>query len=762
MLATSAPIAQYFDLDGSPLDRGEVYFGLNNQNPETAPQTVYWDAAGTQPAAQPIKTMNGYTVRGGSIAPVYVAADYSVTVRNKRGKLVLFAASSGDFSNDQALQNQLSNFPSTSDAAKGAGLVGFNPSLNYVAQTIGAQAVDDGVNLMWFVSTEGERQAIKAGTSVTDHTGLIQGVLDLFKNVRIPGGIFNFSTLTLKRNMILQGLSPRASILKHTGAAEAIVLSDASSTNPDGRGVYIDDGWVGLFNFELMVNGTKGVECGKTRSSFLRTNGLYMRHRKDLDGGDPNNQFFAGSIGISCDNSPWISSYSTYLTDIQNTFIRGFETGVSLKAIVNSWKFRNVYMIECKKQYVLDGATGITIDSCYHESGVAAARGIVFAAGGGNNIAIRGSSFELTNAAGTQYAYDFTAAGVWDQILSTGVKYLIQGDGNGVNNRRIIGTAPVGFMEHDRSYTSGQYNTIAMEWAPGGNTAKPRNLPSFSRLGGFQQGLGTLYLGRNDTDAADSVVTQDASGNLIAQAYNDVRVQTGANYANLTFTGAPAQGSTSATLNAAWANPTGAYNVLFSNGDVRSVTLTNAATTATWATGLSAAATTAGTAFGLFTQPGWKLDAGGRWWGPQTDNSYSLGAASNRPSQLYAATATINTSDERSKQDIEYVPVEWLQAWGDVKWQRFRFRDAVQSKGDGARWHIGLIAQRVRDVFAAHGLDAHQIGLLCYDEWPAKPEVLDADGNIIEPAQPAGNRFGVRYEEALAMECAFLRWKAGL
>lgn len=602
------------------------------------------------------------------------------------------------------------------------------------------------------------------GDGTTDDTAALQAALNAAgtgTTVFIPPGTYLFSQLTVKRAITIQGFSPRASILKHTGAAEAIVLSDASATNPDGRGVYIEDGWVGLFDFELMVNGTKGIECGKTRSSFLRTNGLYMRHRKDLDGGDSNNQFFAGSVGISCDNTPWTSSYSTYLTDIQTTFLRGFETGVSLKSTVNSWKFRNVYMIECKNQYKLDGATGITIDSCYHESGVAAARGIVFAAGGGNSIAIRGGSFELTNAAGTQYAYDFTAAGVWDQILPEGVKYLLQGDGNGVNNRRTIGTAPVGFMEHDRSYTSAQYNTIAMDWAPGGSAAKPRNLPNFSRLGGSQLGLGALYFGRNDTDAADSVLTQDASGNLIAQAYNDFRVQSGANYANLTFTGAPAQGATSATLNANWTNPTGAYNVLFSNGDVRSVTLTNSATTATWSGGLSSAATTAAVAFGLFTQPGWKLDAGGKWWGPQVDNAYALGSPSFRTSVVYSATAAINTSDERKKQDIEAVPVEWLEAWEAVQWVRFKYKDSCKASPTGARWHVGLVAQRVQEAFAEKGLDAFELGLLCYDEWEAKPAVLDTNGVEVEPALEAGSIYGIRYEEALAMECAYLRWKLG-
>lgn len=165
---------------------------------------------------------------------------------------------------------------------------------------------------------------------------------------------------------------------------------------------------------------------------------------------------------------------------------------------------------------------------------------------------------------------------------------------------------------------------------------------------------------------------------------------------------------------------------------------------------------------------------------PGVDNSYSLGIGSFRWSTVYAATGTINTSDERAKQDIGAIPDECLDAWGDVDWQRYKFIDAVQAKGDDARWHIGLVAQQVRDSFAARDLDAQTIGLLCYDEWDEQtepvyetveiPAVLDDGGNEIEPARieqvdtggtrvtlEAGDRWGLRYDECQAMEAAWQR-----
>ncbi|MCZ7839338.1 tail fiber domain-containing protein, partial [Leclercia adecarboxylata] len=67
----------------------------------------------------------------------------------------------------------------------------------------------------------------------------------------------------------------------------------------------------------------------------------------------------------------------------------------------------------------------------------------------------------------------------------------------------------------------------------------------------------------------------------------------------------------------------------------------------------------------------------------------------------------------------EKTPDSLLDAWEMVDWgTRFKFDDAIAIKGeDGARWHFGLIAQRVEAVFAEHGIDGFSLGLLCYDEW---------------------------------------------
>ena len=53
MYRINDPFLYFEDLNGVPLNNGYIYFGVAGANPETSPITVYYDEAGTQPAAQP-------------------------------------------------------------------------------------------------------------------------------------------------------------------------------------------------------------------------------------------------------------------------------------------------------------------------------------------------------------------------------------------------------------------------------------------------------------------------------------------------------------------------------------------------------------------------------------------------------------------------------------------------------------------------------------------------------------------------------------
>lgn len=137
---------------------------------------------------------------------------------------------------------------------------------------------------------------------------------------------------------------------------------------------------------------------------------------------------------------------------------------------------------------------------------------------------------------------------------------------------------------------------------------------------------------------------------------------------------------------------------------------------------------------------------------PDTDNTFNLGGSSYRWATVYAATGTINTSDEREKQDIAALSDAEKRVAVKLKGliRKFKFRDAVAAKGVEARIHVGVVAQDVAKAFESEGLNANDYGVFCCDEWPEQPEKRDGKGNIVVPHKPAGSRYGVRYEELLA------------
>ncbi|WP_242095503.1 tail fiber domain-containing protein [Sphingomonas sp. CROZ-RG-20F-R02-07] len=87
-----------------------------------------------------------------------------------------------------------------------------------------------------------------------------------------------------------------------------------------------------------------------------------------------------------------------------------------------------------------------------------------------------------------------------------------------------------------------------------------------------------------------------------------------------------------------------------------------------------------------------------------TDNTASIGTASNRYSTVFAGTNTINTSDKTLKTVRSTTLTNQERAWAkSIAVVAYQFNDAIAEKGvGGARMHWGVLAQ---DVYQA-GLDA--------------------------------------------------------
>jgi len=96
-LSISPPYPIFSDSDGTALENGYIWIGTTNLNPIVNPINVYWDAALTVAAVQPIRTLAGYPSNSGTPARLYVNSDYSIQVQNRNGSVVYSAPVDTEF-----------------------------------------------------------------------------------------------------------------------------------------------------------------------------------------------------------------------------------------------------------------------------------------------------------------------------------------------------------------------------------------------------------------------------------------------------------------------------------------------------------------------------------------------------------------------------------------------------------------------------------------------------------------------------------------
>ena len=125
--------------------------------------------------------------------------------------------------------------------------------------------------------------------------------------------------------------------------------------------------------------------------------------------------------------------------------------------------------------------------------------------------------------------------------------------------------------------------------------------------------------------------------------------------------------------------------------------------------------------------------------GANRDDAIDLGHSSARFDDIFATNGTIQTSDENEKQDIASLTSAEITAAKAISalFKTFKWKDKVESKGDAARTHTGVIAQEVQTAMSNAGLDAADYAFWCSDTW------TDDDGN-------SQTRMGIRYPELLA------------
>lgn len=129
-----SPFPYFTDRTGNTLNNGYVYIGEANKDPELFPQPVFWDAALTIPASQPLRTVNGYVVNGSSPAAFFTGADFSIRTKKSDSTQAFYRALVPDVA---GLIDTLRADLASTASDKGAGLVGFSHAASYDQGTVG-------------------------------------------------------------------------------------------------------------------------------------------------------------------------------------------------------------------------------------------------------------------------------------------------------------------------------------------------------------------------------------------------------------------------------------------------------------------------------------------------------------------------------------------------------------------------------------------------------------------------------------------------
>lgn len=282
----------FTDIDGQPLEDGYVWVGVANLAPIGNPTQVYWDAALTIPAAQPIRTRGGYPINNGTPARLYVNNDYSIQVQNKNGS-VLYSA-------PQALERYNGGVVS---------FIGFKSQQGTIQSLAGNDGADwigfeaDGASAVARSAQDKMRDTVSVkdfgaiGNGTADDTAAIQAAIDdvayttsgfygevTGKILYFPAGVYKISApLTVPanagihfvgegktRSTLWQSIND-VNIFNVTGnnfrggfrgmrltgnQGQVGGVAKAINIGPNGNQIYVEDCWINTVGYAIYGNPT--------------------------------------------------------------------------------------------------------------------------------------------------------------------------------------------------------------------------------------------------------------------------------------------------------------------------------------------------------------------------------------------------------------------------------------------------------------------------------------------------------------------------
>jgi len=492
----------FTETDGLPLENGYIWIGAANLDPQGNPINVYWDAALTIAAPQPVRTLNGYPSRNGTPGRLYVNSDYSIRVQNSKGSLVYSAPAATERYSDAVI------------SSLNAGQVAYDESVAYPVATVGYS-----LNKREVVITDAPYNASTSALPSVNRAA-IQAAIDACPQggtVLIPNGTFQIDdALIIDKAMTIRGIgtgkwidSLGGSIIKQMNTAKNAFTLRASLAQYTFAQYGINN-----VNFDsLAIEGTSGYPAAKDYA---------VR-------------------GIGCDTTVNGGDYHVRECTFTNLQVRFFQVGIELTGICYLNDFFGGAISICDTGFILQRGTasdrggqtrffgtsiGLITDACLRwnvdtDSGDLslfgctlsdAAYGLV--ANEDSNLTISGCSFENLKKTGN------LGAGIYIEVK--GVNPATDASKTIVGNKFLLSDSDIWLNCTNASTSGGNFNWQML--IDGNTMLSPEALRITMPVGSAAMTSNQFVLGASNAGTANGLLAaSQISSNFAANfTYNRV------------------------------------------------------------------------------------------------------------------------------------------------------------------------------------------------------------------------------------------------
>lgn len=464
----------FTETDGQPLEDGYIWIGAANLDPQGNPISVYWDAALTQLAGQPIRTQGGYPVNSGTPARLYVNSDYSIRVMNKNGSTVYSAPAATERYSDVVVEVNAEN-------------VVYDPPFTGAVAT----NVEAALARVFSVKDFGA-----AGNGIADDTNAIQDALDYLRD---NGGtlVFPFGTYAVTGQLTLQRsnnshakrwvIEGNSSLIQSSYNGEIFVVGATNFI------YFVEDGGSAIRN--LFINGLETVSGSSGVAPTYNQTGLYL--------------YIAGNVNLNnvqtlkCKTG--IRTHACFPLKAIDVSTRGCWIGAHLDETSNLQDWDNFHAPNCRYSILIKSTTttfdsgksnNITFRKWWPE-GSQVGMVVDSGTGGSGAVPLRSISVLEPYIAGITYdlvrlglQYDFATPAVRGAACSEFIMDLRFEDGLW-NNSYSATSSAFAFDNNTRvrqCYIDVPIPSLDVEplsWlnSPGGGTITSRGLPSTAQQG---------------------------------------------------------------------------------------------------------------------------------------------------------------------------------------------------------------------------------------------------------------------------------------